>query len=350
MGAMRAAVFHGPRDVRVMDVPDPVAGPGEVVVKVERAGICGSDVNRFRYGSHPWPPPFIMGHEFCGTIADRGPGVREWDVGAAVVVQPTLSCGTCFYCRDGHPNRCVEFARRGLTGSGTDGGFAEYVRVPAYQPHARPAALPVDVASLVEPTAVSVHGFRLAGLDRPDPVVVVGLGNIGLLAVLAARGLGAGDVIAVGKYAPRQALAQTYGARLVLGPDDPNLVDAIRERTRGLGASLVIEAAGAGDSLRTAVAVARKGGKIVVLGVFHQEVALDYRALLMEEKHIIGSLIYRRPDFAEAIDILANGGVDRARHITGEIGLGDIVSHGFEALLERRAEHIKIQVTPGAAS
>jgi (R,R)-butanediol dehydrogenase/meso-butanediol dehydrogenase/diacetyl reductase len=98
------------------------------------------------------------------------------------------------------------------------------------------------------------------------------------------------------------------------------------------------------------VAVARKGGKIVVLGVFHQEVALDYRALLMEEKHIIGSLIYRRPDFAEAIDILANGGVDRARHITGEIGLGDIVSHGFEALLERRAEHIKIQVTPGAAS
>jgi (R,R)-butanediol dehydrogenase/meso-butanediol dehydrogenase/diacetyl reductase len=347
---MRAAMFHGPRDVRVMDVPDPVAGPGEVVVRVERAGICGSDVNRFRYGSHPWPPPFIMGHEFCGTIADCGPGVRDWKVGTAVVVQPTLSCETCFYCLDGHPNRCMEFARRGLTGSGTDGGFAEYVRVPAYQPHARPPALPVDIASLVEPTAVSVHGFRLAGLDRPEAVVVVGLGNIGLLAVLAARSLGAGDVIAIGKYSQRQALARAYGAGLVLEPDDPDLVGKVRERTGGLGAPLVIEAAGAGDSLRTAVGVARKGGKIVVLGVFHQEVALDYRAILMDEKQIIGSIIYQRPDFVEAIAILAAGGIDRARHITGEIGLADIVAHGFAPLVERRAEHIKIQVTPGPAS
>ena len=117
----------------------------------------------------------------------------------------------------------MDFARRGLTGSGTDGGFAEYARVPAYQPHARPAALPVDIASLVEPTAVSVHGFRLAGLDRPEAVVVVGLGNIGLLAVLSARGLGARDVIAIGKYPPRPALARAYGAGLVLEPDDPRL-------------------------------------------------------------------------------------------------------------------------------
>jgi (R,R)-butanediol dehydrogenase/meso-butanediol dehydrogenase/diacetyl reductase len=346
MSAMRAAVFHGPGDVRVGFVPDPVPGPGELIVKVERAGICGSDVNRFRYGSHPWPPPFIMGHEFCGTIADRGPGVSDWKVGAPVVVQPTLSCDRCFHCRDGHPNRCVEFSRRGLTGSGTDGGFAEYVRVPAYQPHARPDALDVDVASLVEPTAVSVHGYRLAGIDRPEAVVVVGLGNIGLLAVLAARGLGAGDVVAVGKYAARQDLARAYGAGLVLEPDDPDLAARVRERTRGLGAPLVIEAAGAGDSLRTAVGLARKGGKIVVLGVFHQEVALDYRAILMEEKQILGSIIYRRPDFAEAIGILAAGGIDRARHITAEIGLDDIVSRGFRPLVERRAEHVKIQVTP----
>jgi (R,R)-butanediol dehydrogenase/meso-butanediol dehydrogenase/diacetyl reductase len=349
MARMRAAVFHGPGDVRVGEVPDPVAGPGEVVVKVERAGICGSDVNRFRHGSHPWPPPFIMGHEFCGTIAACGPGVKGWAAGAPVVVQPTLTCGACFHCQGGHPNRCVEFARRGLTGSGTDGGFAEYVRVPDYQPHARPAALPVDVASLVEPTAVSVHGYRLAGLDRPESVVVVGLGNIGLLAVLAARGLGAGDVIAVGKYAPRQALARAYGAGLVLEPGDPDLAAKIRERTRGLGAPLVIEAAGAGDSLRTAVSVARKGGKVVVLGVFHQEVALDYRAILMDEKQIIGSIIYTRPDFAEAIRLLAAGGVDRARHITAEIGLDDIVTRGFAPLVARRAEHVKIQVVPGAA-
>src|SRR5215813_10625055 len=298
---MRAAVFHGPRDVRVMDVPDPVAGAGEVVVRVERAGICGSDVNRFRYGSHPWPPPFIMGHEFCGAIASVGPDVRDWREGDQVVVQPTLACGSCVYCQAGRENLCVEFVRRGLTGSGTDGGFAQYVRVPAYQAHRRPPTLSADIASLVEPMAVSVHGFHLAGIDRPEAVVIVGLGNIGLLAVLAARGLGARDVIAIGKYAPRQALARAYGASLVLAPDDPDLVGTIRESTRGLGAPLVIEAAGAGDSLRTAVAVTRKGGKVVVLGVFHQEVTLDYRSILMEEQQIIGSIIYKRRDFAEAI-------------------------------------------------
>ncbi len=165
--------------------------------------------------------------------------------------------------------------RRGITGSGTNGAFAEYVCVPAYQPHARPPVLSTDVASLVEPMAVSVHGWRLAGIEQPDGVVVVGIGNIGLLALLVAKARGVRHIIAIGKYAPRQALAYAYGAALVLEPDDPQLQTRVLEGTNGLGAELVLEAAGTPSSLRTAVAVARKGGKIVVLGVFHEEVALD---------------------------------------------------------------------------
>lgn len=342
---MRAAVFHGPGDVRLSDVPDPVAREDEVVVRVTMAGICGSDVNRFRYGSYPWPPPFIMGHEFCGEIAGVGRGVRDWREGDQVIIQPTLSCGRCFYCRDGRENRCVEFVRRGLTGSGTDGGFAEYVRVPAYQPHHRPPGLSSDVASLVEPMAVSVHGWNLAEVERPDSVVVVGIGNIGLLAVLVARAKRARCIIAVGKYAPRQVLARAYGASLVVEPDDPALIERIREATDGLGSQLVLEAAGSPSSLRLAVRAARKGGKIVVLGVMHEEVALDYRSILMEEQQILGSLIYRRPDFAEAIEILARDGVD-PRHVTATIPLAEIVPDGFVPLAERRSEHIKIQVRP----
>jgi (R,R)-butanediol dehydrogenase/meso-butanediol dehydrogenase/diacetyl reductase len=343
---MLAAVFHGPRDVRLCDVPDPVPGPGEVLVKVERAGICGSDVNRFLYGSHPWPPGFIMGHEFCGAVAALGPGVTDWAVGQQVVVEPTLYCGACFYCRHGEHNRCVDFVRRGLTGSGTDGAFAEYVRVPAYQPHARPPALAPPLAVLAEPTAVSVHGWNLAGLERPNRVVIVGIGNIGLLAVLVARAKGAGEIIAVGKYAPRQELARAYGAALVLEPDDPHLQERILDHTGGLGAALVLDAAGTPGSLRTAVASARKGGRIVLLGVLREEVALDYRAILMQEKQIIGSIIYRRPDFAEAITIVSQGGVDPDRHITAEIPLDRIVSDGFEPLCASKAIHIKIQVCP----
>jgi (R,R)-butanediol dehydrogenase/meso-butanediol dehydrogenase/diacetyl reductase len=267
-------------------------------------------------------------------------------VGQQVVVEPTLYCGACYYCQQGCHNRCVDFVRRGITGSGTNGGFAEYVCVPAYQPHVRPPELSIDIGALVEPMAVSVHGWRLASLERPDSVVIVGLGNIGLLAVLVAKARGAGQIIAIGKYAPRQELARAYGASLVLEPNDPRLQERIVDHTDGLGAALVLEAAGTPSSLRTAVEAARKGGKIVVLGVFHEEVALDYRMILLSEKQILGSLIYQRQDFADAIAILAAGGIDTRRHITAELPLQDIVTRGFIPLSERKAEHIKIQIAP----
>jgi (R,R)-butanediol dehydrogenase / meso-butanediol dehydrogenase / diacetyl reductase len=343
---MLAAVLHGPRDVRLHQRPDPEPGAGEVVVRVTRVGICGSDVNRFLYGSHPWPPGFVMGHEFCGDVVAVGAGVADAHVGAEVVVEPTLRCGTCFYCRRAEYNRCADFIRRGLTGSGTDGAFAHFVRVPAYQLHARPPALTDALAALVEPTAVSVHGWNLAALDRPESVVVVGIGNIGLLAVLVARAKGAGEIIVVGKYAARQALARAYGATLVLEPDDPRLHEQIRERTDGVGAAAVLEAAGTPGSLRTAVACARKGGRIVLLGVMHEPVALDYKAILMEEKQIFGSIIYRRPDFAEAMAILAEATIDSRRHVTAEIPLDRIVAEGLEPLAKSKADHVKIQVCP----
>jgi (R,R)-butanediol dehydrogenase/meso-butanediol dehydrogenase/diacetyl reductase len=202
------------------------------------------------------------------------------------------------------------------------------------------------VAALVEPLAVSVHGWRLAGVEQPDSVVIVGIGNIGLLAILVARARGARQIIAIGKYAARQALALAYGASVVLAPDDPQLQARILERTNGLGAALVLEAAGTPSSLETAVAVARKGGKIVILGVLHEAVALDFRMVQLMEKHLLGSVIYQRQDFADAIQILAGGGIEQGRHITAEIPLHAIVSHGFVPLTEQRAAHIKIQVYP----
>lgn len=345
---MQAAVFHGPRDIRLTEVPEPTPQSNEILIKVAYAGICGSDLNRYHYGSHPWPPGFIMGHEFCGEVAALGSGVTTWEVGQRVVVEPTLYCGTCFYCQQGTQNRCVEFVTRGITGSGTDGGFADYVAVPAYQLHRCPPHLASDLGALVEPMAVGIHGWRLAGVESPDSVVVVGIGNIGLLAILAAKSFGAKQIVAIGKYAPRQELAEIYGASLVLDPDDLHLHELILDRTDGLGAELVIEAAGAPGSLKTAVEMARKGGKIVVLGVFHEDVALDYRSILMAEKQILGSIIYQRQDFADAIAILAAGGVDKPRHITAEIPLRNIVTHGFVRLSHHKADHIKIQVMPHA--
>jgi threonine dehydrogenase-like Zn-dependent dehydrogenase len=123
---MLAAVFHGPHDIRLEDIPEPSPKADEVLVRVLQAGICGSDLNRFHYGSHPWPPGFIMGHEFCGEIAAVGSDATAWQVGQRVVVEPTIYCGSCFYCQQGYYNRCIDFVTRGITGSGTNGGFAEY--------------------------------------------------------------------------------------------------------------------------------------------------------------------------------------------------------------------------------
>jgi (R,R)-butanediol dehydrogenase/meso-butanediol dehydrogenase/diacetyl reductase len=254
----------------------------------------------------------------------------------------------CFYCQKGYYNRCVDFVARGITGSGTNGGFAEYVCVPAYQPHRQPSELTPALGALVEPTAVSVHGWQLAGVVQPDSVVVVGIGNIGLLAVLVAKAKGAKQIIAVGKYTPRQELAERYGASLVLSPDDPHLQERILERTDGLGAEVVLEAAGTPSSLRLAVDSARKGAKIVVLGVFHEEVSLDYHHILMTEKQIMGSIIYQRKDFADAIAILGTGAVDMTHHVTSTVPLREIVTGGFQPLSESKAEHIKIQVMPQA--
>src|SRR5262245_10074271 len=155
------------------------------------------------------------------------------------------------------------------------------------------------------------------------------------------------DVIAVGKYPLRQELARAYGAAVVLEPDDPRLVARIHERTGGLGAALVFEAAGTATSLLTAVDAARKGGTVVLLGVHHEPVALDWRRVLMNEQRIIGSIIYRRDDFADAIGILASGTIDLDRHVTGTIPLADIVPRGFVDLIDRRSQHVKIQVRPG---
>ncbi len=126
---MLAAVFHGPRDIRLEEMDEPSPNVDEVLIRVLQAGICGSDLNRFHYDSHPWPPGFIMGHEFCGEIAAVGSEVTAWQVGQRVVVEPTLYCGVCLYCQQGYHNRCVDFAMRGITGSGTNGGFADYVCV-----------------------------------------------------------------------------------------------------------------------------------------------------------------------------------------------------------------------------
>src|SRR5688572_23385755 len=146
---MQAAVFYGARDIRLMEIAEPQPQAQEVLVKVQRAGICGSDLNRFHHGSYPWPPGFIMGHEFCGEIAALGTAVEGWQVGQQVIVEPTHYCGACYYCQQGSHNRCVDFVRRGITGSGTNGGFADYVCVPAYQLHARPTMLTPALGAMV---------------------------------------------------------------------------------------------------------------------------------------------------------------------------------------------------------
>jgi len=217
---MRAAVWHNVKDVRVDQVQEPQTPPGKVKVKVEWAGICGSDLHIFSHGlplePHPLTgqkPPVTLGHEFSGTIVEAGEGVTGYRAGERVAVEPLIYCGRCYACRRGYYNQCYTV---GFVGINRDGGFAEYVIVDEHMLHPLPDHVSFEEGALVEPTAVSLYAVRESKLKPGDPVAIFGVGPIGLLTLLCVKAAGASQIIAVDLSEEHLKLAQQLGATTVL--------------------------------------------------------------------------------------------------------------------------------------
>ena len=288
-GPVKALVFTAPGQVELLDVPEPDPAPGEVLVEVRAAGICGSELHGARRPGFR-QPPLIMGHEFAGIGAG----------GEAVVVNPILSCGRCAECRRGLRHVCRE---REIIGVHRAGGFAERVAVPASALRPLPGGLPWEAAALIEPAANAVHAWNQAGraLDASGAggadgapgaegarVAVIGCGAIGLLCAATALSGGAGRVEVTDLSPARLAAAQRLGAEVA----DPGLSGEY---------DVVIDAVGSAATRAASVAHQRPGGVAVWLGLAEEESGFDANALIRSEKRVLGSFAYNDEEFAQAI-------------------------------------------------
>lgn len=275
---MQAITFHAPRELRYESVPDPaLREPRDVVVRVELAAVCGSDLHPYHGRETGLDVGTVMGHEFLGTVVDAGAEVERFRPGARVVAPFTTSCGRCFYCRIGLTCRCVESQLFGWVqgGRGLHGAQAELVRVPLADSTlvALPEGIDEEQALLAGDVLSTGYGCaESAGVGPGSVVAVVGCGPVGLMAVVGARELGAAAVIAVDLVPERRALAIELGA-LAFEPE--GALAALRERTEGRGADAVLEAVGSPQATRLALELVRPGGTIAAAGV-HTESAFAF--------------------------------------------------------------------------
>jgi (R,R)-butanediol dehydrogenase/meso-butanediol dehydrogenase/diacetyl reductase len=351
---VKAAVYYGRGDVRVEDVHEP-SGPaaGELLIEVGRASICGTDASEWAHGPlqiplrepHPGSGhrgPLVLGHEFMGRVVAIGDGVEGFGPGDRVVSGAGVSCGTCSWCRDGRTNLCASYYTLGLH---ADGGLARFVRAPASICRHVPDALGDDAASLAQPLAVALHAVRRGGARSGESVALIGVGGIGAFVLAAAAARGASPLIAVDVDRERLETAHLLGADVVVDARAGDVTAAIRSATRNEGAHLVIEAAGVPGAPASALAAARRGGRVLQVGLHAEPVELDLFGATVREVDVVTTNAHVcGEDLPEAVQLLAT--TDLASHVIDRvIPLTALVEEGLKPVAEGTARG-KIVVDP----
>jgi len=324
-------------------VPDPIPGPGEVLIRVDTAGICGSELSGYLGQNSLRQPPLIMGHEFCGTI-ERTAGA-QFGQGARVVVNPLISCGECRFCRSGLANLCPT---RAIVGAHRPGAFAELVVVPERSCHLISPGLDPALAAVTEPLACGLRAVEVARIAPGESVLVLGCGMIGLCVLIAAKQAGAAIRGVTDTHAERLGVAGQWGATHRFGPgDDP--VAALRRLTEGFGVDVAVDAVGLAETRRAAVASVRPGGRVVLVGLHEAESAFQANDIVRNEIHIAGSYAYRPETFAGAVHLLEQRVIAREGGWLETRAL-DAGPKAFEDLLGARVSSAKISLAPRISS
>ncbi|GGM59773.1 (R,R)-butanediol dehydrogenase/meso-butanediol dehydrogenase/diacetyl reductase [Halarchaeum rubridurum] len=345
---MRAARYHANRDVRVEDVAAPAPEPDEVVVDVAACGICGSDLAEYSHGPRAGEEslPYVMGHEFGGTVAETGADA-DVAVGTEVVVNPLVACEDCWCCDAGQYNLCRNLV---VVGAQRPGAYAERVRVPATNVVPLPDGVSPETAAVAEPFTVAYHGLLQSPIRSGDDVAVVGMGPIGLATVQLARDVGAGTVYASGHREARRALAAECGADVVVDPRETDFVETVRENTRG-GADVAFDVTGTESGYADAVGATRPDGHTTLVGVFEDAIEADIMEYVSAQRSATGSAAYQTgpragEEFGTVLRKFAAGDLDPEPLVTSRIALDDIESEGFEALADSDSGEVKVLVRP----
>ena len=350
--SMSCVVLHGIRDVRIEQRPIPEPGPGEVLVRVKRVGICGSDVHYLahgRIGNAVVREPMVLGHESSGVVEEIGSTATALNVGDRVAIEPGRTCGSCFYCKTGRYNLCPNV--RFMASPPVDGSLCEYVAWPADLLFPLPDSLTFEEGAMMEPLAVGLWAAERGEVRPGDSVAVFGCGPIGLVTLQAARVAGASTVIGVDIQDYRLEHARRMGATHVLNDTDGTALEQLRSITSGLrgvgaahaGVDVSYETAGTLPTVRNALGAVRRGGIAVLVGSPPtREVEIDLVATTRGEIDIRGQFRYANC-YPRAIALVSSGQVDVASLVTHHFPL----SRAYEALEfaeTHKSESLKVVV------
>lgn len=342
---MKAALYRGRGSVAIEDYPEPgEPGPGEVVLRVSRAAICGTDASEWAHGPLLAQPPVVLGHEFTGTVVAAGAEVTGLRTGDRVVCGAGASCGHCEWCAAGRNNLCAGYHTFGLH---RDGGLAAYVAVPHGICLPVPDGLSDTAAAMAQPLAVALHGVRRSGLERGQSCAVIGAGGIGAFVIAAAAARGADPLIVLDIDDGRLETARQLGAGVTRNVQGADLAAVLAGETGGLGPQVVIEASGAPHAPAAALAGARRGGTVLLLGLQAAPREIDLFAMTVREVNVATTLAHVcSTDLPESLQVLAGRPLadivlDRV------IPLAGLVGEGLRPLAEGTARG-KIVVDPTA--
>jgi L-iditol 2-dehydrogenase len=333
---VRVATWRGGSRFTLDEAPEPVPGPGQAVVAVAAAGICGTDVHATQ-GLFPWTPPLVLGHEYTGVVREVGRGVSRRLVGRAVVCEPSYGCGRCADCAEGRISQCPGAVRVG--------GFAERVALPVECLHPLPRGLDPATAAMTEPAACCLAGLETYPMPRGATVVVIGGGIMGLLTLVLARRRGARRLVLSDPLEERRRIARRLGAAVVVDPAAEPLRERVMALTRGRGAHVVAEAVGKPELVAEAFRMVRPTGVVQLVGVNPKgaTLPLDLWDMHYRELRIVGAF-GRGTAFRRALRLMPKLGVGRL--VTARFPLARIADAFAHASAGRG---VKTIVTPGAA-
>ena len=348
---MQAQVLHAVGDMRYETVARPAPGPGAVLVRIAFCGVCGSDLPRtFVKGTYRFPT--IIGHEFAGTVECCGPGVTGLATGDPVAVFPLIWCGHCAACEQGKYVQCSDYD---YLGSRSDGAFAEFVVAPERNLLPVPAGVPLTAAAMTEPAAVALHAVRRAGAVVGQTVAIFGAGPIGLMAAQWARIMGAGQVLLFDIVAAKLEMARGLGFALAFDSRQVDPVQVVAQTSGGPGAHVCIEAAGVPATLLQALAAARRGGRVVLLGNPAADVTLPaslISQLMRREVAVLGTwnsdyslFPGSDDDWRTVLQAMAAGSLQVERLITQRVPLAGAFD-ALKMMRDQAAFYAKVLIEP----
>lgn len=337
---MKQAVMTAPGKIEFREVPVPEPATGEVLVRMKRIGVCGSDLHVY-HGTHPYTSyPVVQGHEVCGVIEKTGPSVRGLTVGDMVTIQPQVTCGNCYPCRHGNYHICDDLKVMGFQ---TGGAGSEFFAVEAAKVLKLPAGMSCDHGAMIEPLAVGVHALGRGGGAEGKKVLVLGAGPIGNLTAQIARAQGALQVMITDLSDHRLAVAGECGIDICVNTSREDPATAIGSYFGPDKADLILECVGAQQTVEQAVAVARKGSDIVVVGVFGKKPEVDLGIVQDRELRLVGTLMYREPDWKTAIALVQKGKIKLEPLLTDHFAFQDYLA-AYRHIDAHRERTLKVMI------